>query len=101
MADRFKADPAVSMLGLLLLVPLALWAGFVFSKLWLWFLVPLGVHPIGAWTGTGLYLMGRYVSSSKGRVMDEEDFIDRAFVHPIFIPALALGLGALYNAFQR
>lgn len=101
MAEKFKPDPAVAMFALLMLVPLALWAGFVFAKLWFWFLVPLGVQPIGAWTGTGLHLMGRYLCASHRPVEGEDDWYQRVFGLPIFLPALALGLGALYNVFQR
>lgn len=101
MAEKYTPDPAVAMFALILVVPMALWAGFVFSRLWFWFIVPLGVQPIGAWTGAGLYLMGRYLCSSQRPVDGEDDWYQRVFGYPIVLPALALGLGALYNVFQR
>jgi len=30
------------------------WTGFVISKLWLWFLVPLGIVPVGIWWACGI-----------------------------------------------
>lgn len=41
---------------LILTLPVQLWSGFVLSVLWGWFVVPLGVPPIGVLQATGLTL---------------------------------------------
>jgi hypothetical protein len=60
MTDKEKA--ALGCFGLVAVVPAALWAGFVISKLWLWFVVPLGVPPITMWTGVGFDLLLSFIT---------------------------------------
>lgn len=45
---------------LLLLIPAMAWDGFVISTLWSWFVVPLGVVPIGVWHAAGLAVLTNY-----------------------------------------
>lgn len=45
------------LLILLLTLPAVAWEGFVLSILWRWFLVPLGVAPVGVWAAAGIALV--------------------------------------------
>lgn len=48
----------ISLFGLIFIDTVALlWAGYVMSKLWLWYLVPLGLPVIGTWTMFGTALI--------------------------------------------
>lgn len=49
-------------LGLVLWLPIAAWWGFVTSRLWTWFVVPLGVTHISTWTAAGICLLARLLT---------------------------------------
>ena len=51
---------AVLIAFLVLWVPLILLNGFVLTKLWTWFMVPLGLGPIGIAHGLGLGVIATY-----------------------------------------
>jgi len=50
----FKSDQYVLVWFVLLLFPLILLQGWVFSVMWGWFVVPLGAPAVGAWHAAGL-----------------------------------------------
>lgn len=47
------------------LLAISLLRGWVLSYLWLWFVVPLGVQPIGLWHAFGLSMMISMLTGSK------------------------------------
>ncbi len=43
-------------------LPGVAWAGFVISKLWLWFVVPFGLPVIGMWHGAGIDILLSFIT---------------------------------------
>lgn len=66
-----------SILALLLAIPAWIYSGYIFSELWGWFIVPLGVKAIGTAHAMGLSIavsfpfLGHYVSSQKSSKNDD------------------------------
>ena len=52
--DNPAAKGLLMAIGLIIMVPLMLLGGVVFSDLWRWFVVPLGLMPIGIAHAIGL-----------------------------------------------
>ncbi len=86
---------------LVLLVPASMWNGFVVSKLWEWFVVPIGIAPIGMVGAMGIFLIVSSVRGFRHRHDERsvEDKIIASIFTATFAPAIALGLGALYKTF--
>lgn len=68
-------------------LPLVLLQGFVFAKLWLWFVVPLGVRALGVWHACGLLLL---VGIARSRASDPN-----AAKLQTSTALIGIGLGAL------
>lgn len=73
----------------LLFVVLQAW---VMSKLWCWFLVPLGLVPIGTVTVLGIMLLVNLFRAVKGETVDEA----AANVLQSSLGALVVGFGLSY-----
>ena len=56
-------------------IPLAIWGGFVFSKLWEWFVVPLGLQPLGVAHAVGLMATGKML-----RAKADDRMVDYAYL---------------------
>lgn len=85
-----------------LLLPAAAWYGFVVSRLWGWFVVPLGAPRIGVWFAAGLYTLARFVTQDTRAVTEEDDRtlgqkLGRAIAVVIIFPALTLLFGFIYH----
>ena len=65
---------------------------WVITKLWAWFLVPLGLTPIGTVTVLGIMLIWRLVQPIKGETVDEA----AANLLQANLGALAVGFGLSY-----
>lgn len=87
---------------LLILFPaVLLWRGFVLSKLWLWFLVPLGAPVIVAWHAAGICLvMSMFTNRGTDQVADAEiakrsngEKLWRAMFDMFMLPLIFLGVG--------
>lgn len=103
--DRQDARDAARFLGIiyfLLLLPFAAWNGFVLSKLWTWFVSPLGVSHITIWQGAGLSLIVRFLTYTlQVNRRDDGDPISvilKGFGQAIFIPAFVLLFGLIFHA---
>lgn len=59
--DKAKGGCLALLLMLILQVPLAIYGGFVLSKLWFWFMVPLGLQPISIVLAIGINLLVTYI----------------------------------------
>lgn len=91
-----KPDLGEALFVFCLSVPVHLWASFVLTKLWEWFVVPFGVGPIGMWHAAGLLTMiGMIRYRVGGRAPKMQDSAELALV-----ALLALGIGALYHGFM-
>lgn len=100
-------------LYLVIITPLlAIWNGFVLSKLWTWFVVPLGVnqisipHAMGISTLVGLFLSGIVLTLAqiKSNMEDKDEdqllvALMTSFLFGIIVPLLAWGFGAIYHYF--
>ena len=63
-------------LVLLVLAPyIVVTHGFVLSKLWLWFLVPIGLPVIGLWQGAGICLIVEFLTHQPLRREGEDKYI--------------------------
>jgi hypothetical protein len=86
-----------------LALPMAAWSGFVISKLWGWFLVPVGVVSIGVWEGAGLSLLIHLLTMDTTISRDSEksaaERLGVAMSYGLITPAFFLAFGALYHAF--
>ena len=89
-------------LVVLVLTPLAsIWKGFVMCKLWLWFVVPLGLAPLTIPLAIGLMLLRAliiYAPDSKPEIENKDGLrliILSCGVHP----AVVLGLCAIVHLF--
>lgn len=102
MAD--KSDKAVKALAQLLtyavgVVPLALLRGVVVRDMWAWFVVPLGVKPIGMAEAIGLSLLVSYVTYTY--VDNEEDWpVVAGFIRSLIITLICWGWAAIYAHFR-
>lgn len=73
---------------MLLVLPALLWSGFVLSKAWLWFVVPLGLPAISGIHAGGLIIvlrLGSLMSRSESKTS-----LAGTVVHAVVGPALAL-----------
>lgn len=59
MIDSDKSSGWEIAFGVLCIPFLWAWSGFAMSKLWTWFLVPLGVPAVGIWAAMGIACIGR------------------------------------------
>lgn len=90
------AMPLAFIMLLVIFVPLALWFAFAASILWGWFLVPLGLPPIGVWHMWGISLTLGVIRPrpifvrKDDRPYNWEEIINAI----ILVPAITLGLGA-------
>jgi len=60
------------MVGLIFTVVGILWRGYVLSFLWGWFMVPLGVKPVGVAVAVGLSSLGGMLTKEGAKVSDLE-----------------------------
>lgn len=93
--DRHPAELALAIVILLASMPLWGWA---LSKLWLWFLVPLGVPRVGMWHASGVAIVIALMraNADKAFTLSQQDVpiwwrVGWEFVTPF----CALGLGLL------
>jgi hypothetical protein len=57
-----KDDSGLLIIGsIILTVPLAAWHGWVLARLWLWFVVPLGVPVIDVWHAAGISVIAGWL----------------------------------------
>ena len=90
----------------IILTPLALiWRGWVLTKLWAWFVVPVfGLPALGIATAIGLSVVVGYLVYH----MDDSVKVERekwaAFGYPVSVmflhPAIALGIGWMVTLFM-
>lgn len=83
-----------------LLIPLVFAArGYALVSLWLWFVVPLGVHPITFWWSFGLALVvGMFKTTPKSNDDDADKIVIR-LAGEVFACFVVLGVGALVHHF--
>lgn len=89
-------------LVILMTVPVAIWKGFVLSKLWLWFIVPtFGLPALSVPLAIGLcVLVGLFTANLARRQKDEEtSFWTLYLVDGFVAPALALLFGYIVTLF--
>lgn len=76
----------------------AVWMGFVMTRVWLWFVTPFGVEPIGIAHAIGLVLTIRVLMAPAYRKPAEEMTLNnevRDFVFGLIGGAFLLGVGWL------
>ncbi len=90
----------VFLISTLLTLPFAAWYGFVLSKLWAWFIVPLGVPRLVLWQAAGIYLLARFLTTDTNAQKDREpiEVLARGIAFGVLTPAMTLGCGAIYHA---
>jgi hypothetical protein len=71
----------MALINFILGIASLVWSGFVISKLWGWFLVPLGVVSIGIFWGSGIHLTARaligYGSADLSVAVEESDDLEK------------------------
>lgn len=95
-------DGAAVLLTLLLMPLSIVWKGFVLTKLWAWFVVPLGLPEIGIANAYGICLLLVLFTVTKkpdSENVTMERFASSAFF-ALFLPLATWGLGAAVHAFM-
>ncbi len=85
-------------------VSFPLW-GWTASRLWLWFVVPLGVHPVGMWQASGIMCLARFITQNTevtkkeyaSKWMEEWGSSCVAVLGPVF----ALSFGYVFHWLSR
>lgn len=54
MSEHAKDSPLAIVTGLIAIIPLGILSGYVLQQLWGWFVVPVGLAPIGLWQANGI-----------------------------------------------
>jgi len=85
-----SATGIMLVIALILMVPLTLWSGFVFSTLWGWFVVPLGMFHLGTVHAAGLLALLSMLTV--GFRSGEREFSE-ALSLAVLLPAFTLFLG--------
>ena len=78
---------AIGCLAIIIVTPFAIMLrGFVLTRLWLWFLVPLGLPAIGLWHAYGLSILIALFTSGMGRIPSNKDEDERRSIiyHSVF-----------------
>lgn len=85
------------------IVPLTIFRGFVLSKLWLWFVVPLGVVQISIVHAIGFSLVLGFLSLKNNNAEKAKDRAERAgqFFGHMVTPLFAWGFGAIIHSFMQ
>jgi len=65
--------------------------GFAVKSLWWWFVVPLGVRPVGIVHGAALVFVGRYLTGSRGGT--KTPTISDTVSAMVWWPLIALAIG--------
>ena len=83
---------------LFLIIASAITNGIVVSSMWNWFLVPLGVSPIGFWLAVGISMT---VSTTQHRDTAKKDFsvVMKESFSTNVAKFMLLGLGAIVRLF--
>lgn len=82
---------------LLALGPITLWTGYVLSKLWEWFAVPLGAPLIGVAHMVGILSIAIWFKRS---AKDKNDSADKVIFMGLAYPALMLLIGWCAHQFM-
>lgn len=88
-------SPHVELLkGLVLLALFIPWKGWVLSKLWGWFLVPLGAPRIGVVAAAGVLMVVSFLRPTRPSRPGEDPRVTMADAfRSVLIPAFELGMG--------
>jgi hypothetical protein len=98
-----------ALLSLIMALPLAAWKGWILVKLWVWFLVPLGVPGINIWHAAGIASMLSWLADSSGiysaatRKTDTYSPQIRFWLMltlGIVMPLIVWAYGAIYHSFM-
>lgn len=98
-----KNDPTVELVAVVLMflsvVPLVIFGGYTYMKLWFWFLVPLGVPAIGIANAIGINLLISF-STNKAKLKDGYSNNVERLLSLWAIPLIVLVLGAIVHSFM-
>jgi hypothetical protein len=104
MTDKSDGDSLFFGLLALALIPVSIaWRGFVIAKLWVWFVVPLGLAEIGMWHAAGLSALVAWVTDSSALTTQDDKKTPRERILygvgvAALAPLLAWGIGAVIHA---
>ena len=100
MSDERKTTGIELSFNLAMIVPIIMMNGFALSTLWLWFLVPLGVIPIGIAHACGLTTLFSLFLLSKSDYDNKDNSPCVPILRAFFAPLVAWGFGAIYHWFM-
>lgn len=69
---------------------------FVLTKLWGYFLVPLGLMEVGIWHAWGLSLLVTLFTYQQPSNSEKTNFVS-ALINPVLLSLIAWGIGALIH----
>ena len=82
------------------LIPLMMLRGFVLCKLWLWFIVPLGLHPISYVHAMGISIIIGMLTENANAATKDHDKPIMGILTPFIAILLAWGVGAIVHSFM-
>lgn len=109
MSEPWKAHDTLGCLNALAYLPAIGWEGYVLSRLWTWFVEPLGAPHVGIAHAAGLAMVVHFATLEYGgaiyRSVRERSFDDEqksaagssALLSKIIGPAIFLGIGWLVH----
>lgn len=86
--EEDEGSLAKAIFGLLIAVPLILWNAWVASTIWLWFIVPYGVHPLTVANAAGMGLLISLLTRSNS--LETEGSFGFLLVLAVLKPAMIL-----------
>lgn len=91
----------LAILGLVMTAPAAVWRGWVLTKMWAWFIVPVfDLQPLRIPVAIGLSLIVGYLTHQINWCKDEAEPMEKAarsIVVPLLLPAFTLLGGWIVN----
>ena len=90
----------VTILSMVLITPLAVLRGWVLSILWGWFLVPVGVRPIGIAHAIGVSILISMLTHQHQSTKATTETMIKGVLIGLIGPLIALGMAAVAHWFM-
>ena len=81
--------------NLFLAIIVSLYKAFVFTFLWVWFIVPFGAPELTLMWSMGIILV---VTTLTHQYKPSDDFQFKDFIHSMIVVSITWGLGWIYHA---
>lgn len=90
----------MALLILLLAIPAGFWEGFAITRLWDWFIVPLGLGSISTPHAAGIAVLIAVITQQVFGGELSNEYYSRLLCAMILLPSYMLGMGWLFHSFM-